>query len=119
MLFRSGADKFARLIAQNLRQARYLKERVEATPELELLAPVPLNVVNFRYRAKGLDETALNELNARILIALQERGIAAPSSTVLKGRFAIRAAITNHRSRREDFDALVAAVIALGREFAH
>jgi glutamate/tyrosine decarboxylase-like PLP-dependent enzyme len=114
-----GADKFARLIAQNLRQARYLKERVETTQELELLAPVPLNVVNFRYRAKGLDETALNELNARILIALQERGIAAPSSTVLKGRFAIRAAITNHRSRREDFDALVAAVIALGREFAH
>ncbi|MFI4920394.1 MAG: pyridoxal phosphate-dependent decarboxylase family protein [Gammaproteobacteria bacterium] len=113
-----GADKFARLIAQNLRQARYLKERVEATPELELLAPVPLNVVNFRYRAKGLDETALNELNARILIALQERGIAAPSSTVLKGRFAIRVAITNHRSRREDFDALTAAVVALGQEFS-
>ncbi|MFI4967485.1 MAG: pyridoxal phosphate-dependent decarboxylase family protein [Gammaproteobacteria bacterium] len=112
-----GVDKFARLIAQNVRQAQYLKERVEAAPELELLAPVPLNVVNFRYRAKGLDEAALNDLNARILIALQERGIAAPSSTVLRGRFAIRTSITNHRSRREDFDALTAAVIALGREF--
>ena len=112
-----GVDKFARLIAQNLRQAQYLKERVEAAPELELLAPVPLNVVNFRYRAKGLDEAALDGLNARILIALQERGIAAPSSTMLQGRFAIRTSITNHRSRREDFDALTAAVIALGREF--
>lgn len=113
-----GVDKFGRLIAQNIRQARYLKERVEAAPELELLAPVPLNVVNFRYRPQGLDEQALNDLNARILIALQERGIAAPSSTVLRGRFAIRTSITNHRSRREDFDALTAAVIALGREFA-
>ena len=112
-----GVDRFARLVAQNVQQARYLKERVEAEPELELLAPVPLNVVNFRYRAKGLDEEASNALNARILVALQERGIAAPSSTVLRGRFAIRVAITNHRSRREDFDALVAATIALGREF--
>ncbi len=113
-----GVDKFGRLIGQNVRQARYLKERVEATPELELLAPVPLNLVNFRYRGKGLDETAINDLNARILVALQERGIAAPSSTVLKDRFAIRVAITNHRSQREDFDALVAAVVALGKEFA-
>jgi len=91
---------------------------VEASPELELLAPAPLNIVNFRYRAKDLGETALNDLNARILIALQERGIAAPSSTVLRGCFAIRTSITNHRSRREDFDALTAAVIALGRELA-
>ena len=113
-----GVDKFARLIAQNIRQAQYLKGLVEAAPELELLAPVPLNVVNFRYRRAGLDEAALNELNARILIALQERGIAAPSSTVLQGHFAIRTCITNHRSRREDFDALAAGVIALGRELA-
>ena len=37
---------------------------------------------------------------------------------LLQGRFAIRVAITNHRSRREDFDALAAAVVALGKEFA-
>ena len=113
-----GVDKFGRLVAQNVQQARYLKERVEAEPELELLAPVPLNIVNFRYRGKDLGEPELNGLNGRILVALQERGIAAPSSTVLKGRFAIRAAITNHRSRREDFDALVEGTLALGREFS-
>ena len=113
-----GVDKFARLIAQNVRQARYLKERVEASPELELLAPVPLNVVNFRYRTGVLGEAALNDLNARILIALQERGIAAPSSTMLRRRFAIRTCITNHRTRQEDLDALVTGVLALGREFS-
>ena len=114
-----GADEFARLIGQNLGQAQYLKARVEREPELELLAPVPLNVVNFRYRGKGLSDAdaVLEELNPRILVALQERGIAAPSSTQLGGRFAIRVAITNHRSRRDDFDALADAVLALGREF--
>jgi aromatic-L-amino-acid decarboxylase len=111
-----GLDKFARLIAQNLRQARYLAELVQCRSELELLASVPLNVVNFRYRAAGLDAEALNALNARILVALQERGIAAPSSTLLRGRFAIRVAVTNHRSRCEDFEALTAAVMALGAE---
>jgi glutamate/tyrosine decarboxylase-like PLP-dependent enzyme len=112
-----GSERFGRLIAQNIQQAHYLKERVAAEPALELLAPVPLNIVNFRYKKPGLDAPALNQLNARILVALQERGIAAPSSTLLQGRFAIRVAITNHKSRRADFDALTDAVIALGREF--
>jgi glutamate/tyrosine decarboxylase-like PLP-dependent enzyme len=111
-----GLDKFGRLITQNLAQAQYLKTRVEREPELELLAPVPMNVVNFRYRGKGLDAATLEALNPRILVALQERGIAVPSQTVLRGRFAIRVAITNHRSRREDFDTLVDSVLALGRE---
>lgn len=113
-----GVDKFARLITQNIAQAQYLKARVEREPELELLAPVPMNTVNFRYRGKDLSPEVLEKLNPRILVALQERGIAAPSSTVLKGCFVIRVCITNHRSRREDFDALVDGVLALGREFA-
>ncbi|MGH8426792.1 MAG: pyridoxal phosphate-dependent decarboxylase family protein [Gammaproteobacteria bacterium] len=113
-----GVDRFARLIAQNIRQARYLAGLVEAAPELELLAPVPLNVVNFRYVAPGLDKAALNALNTRILTELQESGIAVPSSTILNGRFALRVAITNHRSRRDDFDALIAAVRALGRKLS-
>ena len=52
------------------------------------------------------------------LVRLQERGIAVPSGTVLDGKFAIRVAITNHRSRREDFDLLVDAVAQLGRELS-
>ncbi len=111
-----GVERFAEAIARNIRQAAYLAEQVSKEPELELLAPVPLNIVNFRYRGQGLCEDSLNGLNAKILVELQERGIAVPSSTVLDGRFALRAAITNHRSRREDFTHLVSAVQELGRE---
>ncbi|HET7921592.1 MAG TPA: aminotransferase class V-fold PLP-dependent enzyme, partial [Gammaproteobacteria bacterium] len=74
-----GIGKFGRLVAQNVQQAEYLASLVKAQPKLELLAPVPLNVVNFRYRAPGLDDTALNALNTKILVALQVRGIAVPS----------------------------------------
>lgn len=111
-----GVDKLVRVIEQNVRQARYLAARVEAHPELELLAPVPLNVVCFRYAPAGVPDETLDHVNAEVLLRLQERGIAVPSSTVLRGRFAIRAANVNHRSRREDFDALVEGVAALGAE---
>jgi aromatic-L-amino-acid decarboxylase len=107
-----GARTFGRLVEQNVNQARYLRDRVVATPELELLAPVPLNVVCFRYVVPGADDAALNRINQDVLIRVQESGLAVPSSTVLNGRFALRVAITNHRSRREDFDMLLDGVLA-------
>jgi glutamate/tyrosine decarboxylase-like PLP-dependent enzyme len=64
----------------------------------------------------AVDAGAVDKVNEAILIALQERGIAVPSGTRIDGRFAIRVAITNHRSRREDFDLLADSVVAIGRE---
>lgn len=114
----TGVERYRRQIEQNVQQARYLENLVTRTPELELLAPVPLNIVNFRYRGDSVDGRGLDDLNAELLLRLQERGIAAPSSTMLRGRFAIRTAICNHRSRREDFDALVQSAVSLGRKIA-
>ena len=111
-----GIDKYGRMIEKNIAQAVYLSERVDAHPELERCAPVPLNIVCFRYRASGLNDAALNALNRELLICLHESGAAVPSYTTLAGRYVLRVAITNHRSRREDFDFLVEEVVRLGRE---
>ncbi len=111
-----GVQRYAEQIEQNIRQASYLTGLVMQHPDLELLSPTSLNIVNFRYAAAGLNAEALNELNAEILMILQERGIAAPSSTLLNGRFSLRVAICNHRSRREDFDLLVGSVVEIARE---
>ncbi|MBS2015327.1 MAG: amino acid decarboxylase [Deltaproteobacteria bacterium] len=105
-----GVDKLARMIEQNVAQAEHLASLVRNDEELELLAEPQLNVVCFRFRAGD------DEVNEEILLRLQERGIAVPSGTRLGGRFAIRVANVNHRSRREDFEALVRAVKELGRE---
>ena len=110
-----GLEKYGRLIQQNVDQARYLARLVEEEPDLELLAPVPLNIVCFRFVSQDLDSAALNDLNNEILLQLHESGTAVPSSTMINGKFAIRAAITNHRSRREDFDLLVREVLRIGR----
>ncbi|HEU0013566.1 MAG TPA: pyridoxal-dependent decarboxylase [Longimicrobium sp.] len=111
-----GVDKLARLIEQNVEQARYLAARVDAHPELERVAPVPLNVVCFRYVGSDLPAEALDAVNQEVLVRLQEQGVAIPSGAVLGGRYAIRAAVVNHRSRREDFDALVEGTVRIGRE---
>ena len=111
-----GSRKYGRLIQQNIDQARYLAELINAAPELELAAPVPLNVVCFRYVRGGLGDAVLNELNKQIVVELQEQGIAVPSVTTIRGKCVLHVANTNHRSQREDFDVLVREVIRIGKE---
>ncbi len=109
-----GIQKYAAAIRQNIAQAFYLGELIAKEECLELLTPVSMNVVCFRYRREGLSTERLNRLNKEIVMTLQEQGIASPSSTILGGRYAIRVANTNHRSRREDFDVLVREVLRIG-----
>jgi glutamate/tyrosine decarboxylase-like PLP-dependent enzyme len=111
-----GVKKYSRLIQQNIDQANYLAELVKAAPELELSAPVGLSVVCFRYITPDIQEKQLDELNKQIEIELQERGIAIISGTTINGRKVLRLAVTNHRSRREDFDLLVGEIIRIGKE---
>jgi glutamate/tyrosine decarboxylase-like PLP-dependent enzyme len=104
------------MIAQNNRQAAYLGELVEQHPNLELMAPVSMSITCFRMIYPGLSEEALRELNREILLRLQEEGIASPSSTILEGKFTLRVANTNQRTRMEDMDLLVREVIRLGNQ---
>jgi aromatic-L-amino-acid/L-tryptophan decarboxylase len=113
-----GTKVYGRLVEQNVRQAAELARLVAESADLELAAPVPLNVVCFRCRPPGLAGDALDALNREVLMRLQESGVATPSSTVLGGRFVLRAAITNHRTRTSDLHTLVDAVRRLGEEVA-
>ena len=108
-----GFEALGESIAHTCELARYLERRVAQTPELELLAPVQLNIVCFRYRCRDPDR-----INARIVVELQESGIAAPSTTRINGELAIRAAITNHRTAAVDIDRLVDATLKFGSALA-
>ncbi len=111
-----GLDRFGRMIARNVAQAHYFGQLVENDPQLELLAPIGLDIVCFRFNPGGQDDNYLNALNKEIMIQLQERGIAAPSYTTLNGRYCLRIAIANHRSQQADFDLLAEAVVWIGQE---
>jgi glutamate/tyrosine decarboxylase-like PLP-dependent enzyme len=104
-----GTERLGAVVARTCALAQYLGQRVEAHLTLELLAPVQLNIVCFRYR--GFDP---DRLNAGIVVDLHESGLVAPSTTTIDGRLAIRAAIVNHRTEERDIDALVDAAVAFG-----
>jgi glutamate/tyrosine decarboxylase-like PLP-dependent enzyme len=108
-----GTERLGAVVARTCALAQYLEARILAEPRLELLAPVQLNIVCFRYRA-----TDANKVNGDIVVDIQESGIAAPSTTVLDGQLAIRAAIVNHRTDIVDIDALIAAVLEFGGQRA-
>ncbi|MEZ0327076.1 MAG: aspartate aminotransferase family protein [Fimbriimonas sp.] len=111
-----GLEQFGRIIEQNVAQAQLLAKMVNQNPSLELVSPVPLNIVCFRFVAEGLSLDELNQTNKKILFLLQERGLAVPSSTVIDGKFCLRACIVNHRTTNEDIEALARDAAAIGDE---
>ena len=109
-----GTDKLGQVISNTCALAQYLKQKIENSGKLELLAPVALNIVCFRHRGTpDMDDARLDRFNADLAVAIQESGEAAPSTTLVKGRLAIRAAIVNHRTSRAEIDALVDTALAL------
>jgi glutamate/tyrosine decarboxylase-like PLP-dependent enzyme len=108
-----GTDALGAMISRTCELARYLEIKVTTSRELELLAPVSLNIVCFRYRGEEPDR-----LNAKIVADLHESGIAAPSTTIIGNRLAIRAAIVNHRTEPRDIDAMLKAVLKFGASAA-
>jgi aromatic-L-amino-acid/L-tryptophan decarboxylase len=114
-----GLDRFGRMMTRNIKQAHYLGQLIEKEQDMELLSPIGLNIVCFRFNPGKLDDETLNALNKEILIQLQEQGICAPSYTTLHGRYCLRAAIANHRSVQNDFDVLVKEVVRIGHKLTN
>lgn len=115
-----GADRIGQMMDQTCELAQYLAQRIAANPSLELLAPVSLNIVCFRFRgvqpSAVLTTERLNALNAELVVALQESGLVAPSSTTVDGQVAIRAAIFNHRTSHREVDLLIETALRIGRQ---
>ena len=108
-----GINAIGAVIQRSCELARYLESRILDSTELQLMAPVELNIVCFRYRFDP-DEHA-DQLNRQIVIQLQEAGAVAPSATTVGDRFSIRAAVVNHRTSHAEMDSLVAATLTAGR----
>lgn len=97
-----GLEQIGATITKSCELAQYLESKIVAEPKFELLAPAQLNIVCYRYKAKDPDR-----FNTDLAIAIQESGLAAPSTTTINGAIAIRACIVNHRTQRSEIDALV------------
>jgi aromatic-L-amino-acid/L-tryptophan decarboxylase len=112
-----GVAAFRRSMAKDLAQARRLANAIEQEPELELLAPVELSAVCFRYRGTGgMAEEEMNRFNLALLKRVVARGRVYLSNASPGGKFSLRACIVNHRTKDKDVDAVVQEVLAAARE---
>ncbi|MBS7702649.1 pyridoxal phosphate-dependent decarboxylase family protein [Chelatococcus asaccharovorans] len=102
-----GRNAYREAISRDLQHAQRLADAIQALPDLELLAPVPLSAVCFRHRT-GNNEAILQRVVARGRVYL--------SNATIKGDFALRACFVNHRTRPEDVDEIVSEVMAAADE---
>jgi len=110
-----GMHAFRGAIRADLRHAQLLAEQVAASPRLELMAPVSLSAVCFRYRPEtgGVNE---DRLNAAVLKRVIERGSVYLSNATLGGRFVLRACFVNHRTTEADVARIVPEVLAAAQD---
>jgi aromatic-L-amino-acid decarboxylase len=89
-----GARGIREHLTRHIRLARQFADWVDADPDFERLAPVPLSVVCFRWHPTTLtSEADLNAANGRLLEAVNATGEVFLSHTVLDGRFTLRLAV--------------------------
>ena len=111
-----GTRRIAGAISEDNALSLYLGRELEQSDDFEILAPPELSICCFRYvppsfqsklKAKSLDEAdnrELDQLNNKIMLAVQRGGRAYLSSATLRSKFALRACITNFRTTRADID---------------
>ncbi|MBS1824030.1 MAG: aspartate aminotransferase family protein [Acidobacteria bacterium] len=110
----AGRDGLVRMIAHDVEMAGLFAARVKAEPRLELMA-TGLSIVVFRWVGDGgMSEEELNRVNAELLDRVQASGELFLSNAVLEGRFGLRACFVNFRTRVEDVERMVRAVLDLG-----
>jgi glutamate/tyrosine decarboxylase-like PLP-dependent enzyme len=126
-----GARRVAASIAEDCALAEHLAGLVGAAEDFELMAPVTLGICCFRHVPAGARRelegagsegerggvnARLDELNARVMQRVQRGGAAYLSNATLRGRFALRASITNFRTTRRDLRLTLDAVRRAARE---
>ncbi len=112
-----GVEGLQARLRRDLANAQWLRERVDAAPGWERLAPVPFQTVCLRHvpPALGGDEPALARHNLEIARQVNESGAAYLTPSVLKGRQMIRVSIGAETTERRHVEALWAALEAAAR----
>jgi aromatic-L-amino-acid/L-tryptophan decarboxylase len=119
-LAHAGRDRIASIVSRHIRLARRLASILADAPDFEVLAPVELSIVCFRYVPAAIrdDDKKLNDLNQRLIENVQAGGEAFVSGTTLNTRTALRACVLHYATTEDDIKALVEIVRHAGSTLA-
>lgn len=101
-----GVEGLQARLRRDLENAQWLKAQVDAAPDWERLAPVPLQTVCLRHRKPGLDEAALATHNLELARRVNDSGKAYLTPSMLKGTQMLRVSIGAEATERRHVEAL-------------
>ncbi len=121
-LQQAGAAGYRDMIQDDITLARHLYDLAVDHPELEAITH-HLSITTLRYVPPELraelgseqKEEYLNELNRRLLEAIEKSGEAFISNALIAGKYALRFCIVNFRASAGDIEAMPHLVARLGR----
>ena len=122
-LQQAGAAGYREMIQDDITLARYLYDLAADHPELQAITN-HLSITTLRYVPQELraglgsepTEDYLNQLNQRLLGAIEKSGEAFVSNAVIAGKYALRFCIVNFRTSAGDIEAMPQLVVHLGRQ---
>jgi glutamate/tyrosine decarboxylase-like PLP-dependent enzyme len=116
-LAHAGRDGLRDLIVRHVELARELARAIDAADDFELMAPVQLSVVCFRWtggKRDDRDDAAIDAANRALEVLVQDDGRTFLTSTVINGRLVLRASVLHHGTTAEDLRTLLAVLRELG-----
>jgi len=100
-----GVNGLRTKVRHHLRLAHDLLKQIKEHPKFEILAPVPLNLICFRYKPNGItDEAELEKINSTILTRINDTGELFLTHTKLNGKYAIRIITGQTNVEQQDVD---------------
>lgn len=112
-----GSERLTAMIRKDIEMRRYLDNQLQVADDFRHIDSGPLAISCFQYLGSGdRSQTALNQLNQRLLMALERDGRVFITGTKLNGQQVIRACIINHRIQRSDIDHLVEVIREVGQK---
>ncbi len=116
LLQQAGREGYVEMIATNIKLARSLFRMAAEHPELQAISH-NLSITTLRYCPPGYPEAGLNQLNERLLNALQRNGEVFLSNAIVAGKYCLRTCIVNFRTSETDIEEIVEIIVRTGRRF--
>jgi aromatic-L-amino-acid decarboxylase len=111
-----GLGPFRRNLDEKLDLARWAADELRLLPEIEIVAPPQLSLLAFRLAPRGLDGSALDALNRRLLSAVNARGRIHLTGTMAKGSTLLRICVLSFRTHFDRMEAALEDIRASVRE---
>jgi aromatic-L-amino-acid decarboxylase len=98
-----GVEGLRQRIREHCRLGQELGRKIAAEPGFEVVAPIPFSTVCFR-QVFAASATEIDRRNERLLAAVNSEGPVFLSHTRLRGRYVLRLAVSNLRTKAEHVD---------------